>query len=226
MEADLRDQLVATCRRMVDQGLVAGTAGNVSVRLGGGRLLATPAGAALDALSPDDLCVVSTANGEVTGPRPTSELPLHLGILRRRDDVAAIVHTHSPYAAAHAVARLDIPFICNESLAFRAERLLVTAYAPPGTEALALATLAALDRQPGSRAVLLANHGAVAIADDLDTALGVAAAAEFVTRVHHHARTLGHVAVIAREDQLTMARTYGVADIAREISAPAAGEEP
>lgn len=206
----LRQQLLDVSRRMVSERLVAGASGNVSVRTGDGTLLATPSGQPYDALTPADLSVVDPDGRHIEGRPPTSELPLHLGILAERHDVAAIVHTHSPYAAAHSVARLPIPFICNESLSVRAEQVLVTEYAPPGTQALGDASLETFAQQPGSRAILLANHGVVAIGDTLDEAFAIAVNVEWAARIHYLARTLGHVETISREDQLIMGETYGV----------------
>ena len=203
------------CRRMVADGLVIGSAGNISVRLDDQHVVVTAGGVPYDRLSPADHPVVELATGSWEGPRPpTSELALHLGILRAMPEVAAVVHTHSRYAAAFAVARLDLPFICNESMAARAERVLVTDYAPPGTTDLADQTLATFARQPGSRAVLLANHGVVAIAPTLDDAEHVARAVEWTAEICHLARTLAAAGtgehVLDREVQAAIARTYGI----------------
>jgi L-fuculose-phosphate aldolase len=129
-------------------------------------------------------------------------------------DVGAIVHTHSRHAAAFAVARLDLPFICNENMATRAERVLVTEYAAPGSAALAERALATFRRQPGSRAVLLANHGVVAIAPTVEDAYQVAHAVEWTAEICHLARTLtasgtGET-VLDRDIQRAIARNYGV----------------
>jgi L-fuculose-phosphate aldolase len=133
--------------------------------------------------------------------------------------VDAVVHTHSRYSAAFAVARLGLPFICNESMVTRAERVLVTDYAPPGTEDIGEQALATFQRQPGSRAVLLANHGVVAVGPSLDDAYVVAQAVEWTAEICHHARTLlGAPAgefVLDSAVQDLIGRSYGVT-IARE----------
>ena len=129
-------------------------------------------------------------------------------------DVGSVVHTHSRHAAAFAVARLDLPFICNESMATRAERVLVTDYAPPGSTDLGDQALATFARQPGSRAVLLANHGVVAIGPTVDDAYVVAQSVEWTAEICHLARTLvaagAGETVLDREVQAAMARNYGV----------------
>ena len=153
-----------TCMRMVADGLVIGSSGNVSVRVDEHRFVVSAAGVPYDQLGPTITPSSTPAPAQWDGPRrPTSEIALHRGVLAAMADVGAVVHTHSRYAAAFAVARLDLPFICNESIATRAERVLVTTYAPPGSVDLGEQALATFRVQPGSRAVLLANHGVVAI---------------------------------------------------------------
>lgn len=219
---DARAAVHATCLRMVADGLVIGSAGNVSVRLDADRFVVSAAGIVYGALSAGDHPVVDIATGTWEGPcRPTSELALHRGILDAMADVGAVVHTHSRHAAAFAVARLDLPFICNESIATRAERVLVTRYAPPGTADIAAETLATFRRQPGSRAVLLANHGVVAIGPSVDDAYVVAQSVEWTAEICHLARTLLAAGatehVLDREVQEAIARNYGV-PIGREGS--------
>jgi L-fuculose-phosphate aldolase len=211
-----REAVHTACLRMVADGLVIGSAGNISVRLDDDHFVVSAAGVRYDELSLDDHPVVDRRDGSWDGPRPpTSEIALHTGLMAALPDVGAVVHTHSRYAAAFAVARLELPFICNENIATRAERVLVTEYAPPGTAELAEHVLGALAIQPGSRAVLLANHGVVAVGSDLDAAYLVAQSVEWTAEICHHARTL--TAADAGEHTLdadvqdAISRTYGIA---------------
>lgn len=201
---------------MVADRLVVGSAGNVSIRVGQ-EMVVSARGVPYAYLEPADHPRVSLEDGSASGPlAPTSEMPLHLGILRSLPEVGAIVHTHSRYAAAFAVARLDLPFVCNESLGAAAERVLVTRpYAPPGSGDLAAAALAAFARQPGSRAVLLANHGVVAIGDTAESAYLVAAQVEWTAEVCWLARGLGGETALTPQEQDMVAGTYGIA-LARE----------
>ena len=150
---------------MVADGLVIGSSGNISVRVDEHHFVVTAAGVPYDELGPADHPVVDAAHRRVGGPAAADQRdrPAHRACSRAMPDVGAVVHTHSRYAAAFSVARLDLPFICNESIATRAERVLVTDYAPPGSVDLGEQALATFRAQPGSRAVLLANHGVVAI---------------------------------------------------------------
>ncbi len=221
--AAARRQVHDTCLRMVADGLVVASSGNISVRTTSDSFVVTAGGVPYNQLKPADHPVVSTVDGSFKGPRrPTSELALHLAIYRAMPDVSAIVHTHSRYAAAFAVARRDLPFICNENIAMHAEKILVTDYEAPGTHDLGDATLRTFARQPGSRAVLLANHGVVAIADDLEVAYNVAAQVEWVANVLYLASTIpsnvGSAVVLEPEVQDLIGRSYSVG-IGREAAA-------
>lgn len=204
------------CLRMVRDRLVVGSAGNISVRIDEHHVVVTAGGVLYEHLTAEDHPVVDIRDGSWEGPRqPTSELALHAALMAAQPEVRAIVHTHSRHAAAFAVARLDLPFICNESLAVRAEAVLVTDYAPPGTADLGAQVLATFARQPGSRAVLLANHGVVAVGPNLDSAYGTALAVEWTAEICYLARTLaaapaGGEVVLGPEVQDAIGRSYGV----------------
>ncbi len=217
------------CRRMVADGLVVGSNGNVSVRVDEDHFVVSAGGVLYDRLSAADHPVVDARSGEWDGHlRPTSELALHRGLMAAMSDVGAIVHTHSRHAAAFAVARLDLPFICNESMATRAERVMVTAYAPPGSVDLGDQALHTFRAQPGSRAVLLANHGVVAIAPTLDEAYIVAQSVEWTAEICHLARTLTAAGrgehVLDRAVRDAIAHNYGITiDVSR--ASPRASEQ-
>ena len=210
------------CLRMVSDGLVVASSGNISVRTSLTSFVVTAGGVPYNLLQPGNHPEVSTVDGSFTGThRPTSELELHLALYRSLPEVGAIVHTHSRYAAAFSVAGVDLPFICNENIAMHAEKVLVTDYSAPGTRDLGEEALRTFARQPGSRAVLLANHGVVAIAEDLETAYNVAAQVEWVAHVLHLAANipvdLGPVVVLSSDVQDLIGRNYDVT-IARESS--------
>jgi ribulose-5-phosphate 4-epimerase/fuculose-1-phosphate aldolase len=211
----VRSAVHAACLRMVADGLVIGSAGNISARTDAHRFVVSAGRVRYSELGPADHPVVDGRDGSWEGPRaPTSELALHVGLMTALPDVGAVVHTHSRYAAAFSVARLDLPFICNESIATRAERVLVTPYAPPGTADLAENVVTTLASQPGSRAALLANHGVVAIGPNLDDAYEVAQAVEWTAEICHLARTLIVAGtgehVLDRAIQDAIGRNYGV----------------
>ena len=104
---DAREQVHRCCLRLVTDRLVVGSAGNVSVRLDEHHAVVSAGGRLYEHLVPDDHPVVDLRDGSWDGPcKPTSELALHRTLLAELDSVAAIVHTHSRYAAAFAVATI------------------------------------------------------------------------------------------------------------------------
>jgi L-fuculose-phosphate aldolase len=208
------------CLRLVHDRLVVGSAGNISEQLTPGWFVVSPGGVLYEDLQPTDYPLVDVSTGTHTGPLPpTSELALHLGIYRHMPTVAAVVHTHSKYAAAFAVARIDLPFVCNENIGPGSEKILVTEYGAPGTSLLGSNAVATFARQPGSRAILLANHGVVALGDTVTKAYTTAAQVEWIAEVTHHAANLrpdlSPVVVLPPDQQDLIGHNYGFA-VARE----------
>ncbi len=202
----LVEEVLSGARRLVPDGLAVATAGNISARESGSGLIAvTPAGRAYDSMVAADVAIVDEAGRLVRGERrPTSELPLHLALFARDPALGAIVHTHSPYAAAFSVARHPIPLVCNEGLWVGAPRVEITEFAPPGSDAIGRAAVALLRRIPNARAFLLANHGVVALGPSVASAYDLAAQVEWEARVYHLALQLGepHVLTKAQMDEM------------------------
>src|SRR5207245_11418236 len=107
--------LVRTARQMLADGLVTGTSGNLSARVPGSeRILVTPSGIEYDAMVPEHVVAVDSDGRPIelssaAAMVPTSDTPVHPAISRARPDVEAIVHTHSPYAAAFSTIPDEIP---------------------------------------------------------------------------------------------------------------------
>lgn len=188
---DVARRMALCCRHLADRGLMAGQDGNLSVRLGRDRVLVTPSGAVKAFVGPADMVLVSLAGKRRRGRRnPTSELDLHLRILRRRGDVGAVVHAHPPAATAFAVAGLDLTSFALAELILLVGPVPLVPYATPGSPELG-------DRVEGfigeHDALLLANHGAVTVGRTLDEAWIRMESLEHAARILLAARTLGRV---------------------------------
>src|SRR5215211_7275068 len=147
-----RERVAAAARRLAAEGLVLGTAGNVSHRAGG-AVLVTPTGGVLETLEAADVAAVEIDGRPLPGStEPTSEIDLHLGAIVRYG-AGAVVHTHSPAATALSCVVDQVP---------------VAPYHTFGTPELAEAVLDALE---GRRAALMASHGAVVYARDVEEAV-------------------------------------------------------
>ena len=138
-------EIMDTCRVMMSTGLVVGTWGNVSRRCSTEDFLITPSGVPYNELQPGDLVVVNLQTGSCSGSLcPSTETPLHAAIYRRRPDVEAIIHTHSPYAAVFAVNRIELPPLLEEIAQLVGGSVRVAPYAASGSIELAEGAAAAI----------------------------------------------------------------------------------
>jgi L-fuculose-phosphate aldolase len=185
----LREDLVTTARRMSDLGLTPGMSGNVSVRTPTGGMLVTPSGMPYSELVPDDAVEMKFDGSMRQGQRtPTSEWQLHRDILGSRQDVQAIVHTHSLFCTTISCLRRDIPAIHYMVVLAGADAIPCAEYATFGSAQLALNAVSALR---GGNACLLANHGMVALGSSLAQALRLAAEVETLASQYWHAAQIG-----------------------------------
>ena len=162
-----KEQLCAMGRKLLETGLVAGTWGNISIRLDPTRMVITPTAGDYRTLQPSDIPVVDLADGTFTGEKPSSEWRLHAAIYKERHDVRAVIHTHSMNASTVAAARRDVPPILDDLAQIIGPGVRCAAYALPSTRKIVRVTLKALR---GRNAALLANHGAVCVGRDLEEA--------------------------------------------------------
>ncbi|HEY1555731.1 MAG TPA: class II aldolase/adducin family protein [Kofleriaceae bacterium] len=193
----LRDELVSTARRMSELGLTPGMSGNVSVRSPAG-ILVTPSGMPYSELRPDD-CVEVKADGAIRpGQRtPSTEWRLHRDILGARQDVEAIVHTHSLYCTTISMLRRPIPAVHYMIVLAGSDEIPCAEYATFGSAELALQAVTALR---GGDACLLANHGMVALGRSLQAALKLAAEVETLAAQFWHAAQVGSPHVLDRDE--------------------------
>lgn len=197
MTQQLRDELIATARRMSELGLAPGTTGNVSVRTTRGFVV-TPSGMAYDQLRGDDAVAIDLDGTIRPGQRaPSSEWQLHRDILAARPDVRAIVHTHSLFCTSVSCLRRPIPAIHYMIVLAGSDEIPCADYATFGTAELAASVVRALGR---GRACLMANHGMVALGDSLAAALRLAADVETLAAQYWHAAQLGQPHVLPRDE--------------------------
>jgi L-fuculose-phosphate aldolase len=192
MDPRLRADVVDCSRRLHARGWVANHDGNVTVRLGEGRYLATPTATSKAAVGAEDLLVVDEGGARVSGARkPFGEIGLHLTVYRNRPDVNAVVHAHPPTATGFACAgsgALERPFIA-EAVVSLGVGIPTVPFAAPGEAACrALAGFVA-----AHDAVLLANHGVLAWGADLEQAYLRMELVEHLARVALVAQQVGGV---------------------------------
>lgn len=182
-EQALRQALVDAARKLLAMRLNCGSAGNVSARCGDG-LLITPSGLDPDSIGTDDI-VWMTLSGQARGSRsPSSEWHLHRDVYVSRPEAGAVVHTHSPFATALACQRRAIPAFHYTVARFGGDDVRCADYALFGTSELSRTIEVAM---AGRNACLMANHGTVVCAEDIDAALTLAIELEFLSELYWRA---------------------------------------
>jgi L-fuculose-phosphate aldolase len=210
--ADLRVMVVGACRELARRGLTHGKSGNVSVRRDARRFFVSPTGMDYEALQPDDIPLMDLDGRWFGRCRPSSEWRFHRDIFKSRDDVGAIVHTHSPKATALACTGRGIPAFHYMVSAAGGIDIRCAPYHTFGTQELSDAALAALSDR---KACLLANHGVIATGADLSEALTLAGEVENLAGQYYTALTLGDVRILSDAQMrlvLEKFRTYGRQD--------------
>jgi L-fuculose-phosphate aldolase len=186
MLAEAREQVVWACHRLRATGLVVGTAGNVSVRVGA-LVAVSPSGLGYDEMTPELVGVHRLDGTAADAPlNPSTELPLHLAIYRHTP-VGAVVHTHAAASTALSLVVDELPPSHYYTALFGGP-VRVAPYATFGTQELAASVAAALTDR---RAALMANHGAVCVGASIRTAMDLAAYLEYVCDVHLRAMSTG-----------------------------------
>jgi L-fuculose-phosphate aldolase len=207
-ETVLREEIVRTCRQLIELGINQGTSGNVSVR-SGDRFLVTPSGIPYEDMTPEQIAVMDV-EGSYYGPcKPTTEWRIHREIMRARPAAGVVIHTHSLFSTTLACLRREIPALHYYVAVGGGPTIPCASYATYGTQELADNVLAALtDRD----ACLLANHGLLVIGSTLGETLRRTFDIEMLARQYVYALQIGEPFILPADEiervRLKM-RTYG-----------------
>lgn len=208
-EAALRERMAQVMQAMDARGLNRGTSGNVSARCGE-DMLVTPTGVPAARLTAEHMVLVRPDGSSPEGAlKPSSEWRMHKGILDRRPDVGAVVHCHSRHATILACAGLPIPPMHYMVAVSGGSSVPVAPYATFGSEELAATVVEALD---GRYAALMANHGQIVAAPNLDFALAITEEVEEQAAVYWGTLAIGGPNLLAEDEMsriLQRFRSYG-----------------
>ena len=190
-ERQIREEIVDIARRCYDRGLIVAGDGNISVRVGSNRIIATPSAVSKGWMKPEMMVVVSDDGTplEATTYRVSSEFPMHQLIYRMRPDIHAVVHAHPPHATGFAVAGLALDKAILSEVVLTLGCVPLATYGTPSTDELTSAIEPFIAYHD---ALLMANHGAVAYADTLEKAFNKLETLEHTARISLIARNLGN----------------------------------
>ena len=199
-----REILLAYTKKAYENKLFAGTSGNLSIYDDENDCIyITPSSIPYENMECEDMVVITMDGTVLEGKhQPSSEWKLHANIYKERKEIKAVVHTHSPYATAFAVANMPIPMILVELRPSIGDAVQVAGFALPGDEKVGIEAVKALE---GRKGCLLKNHGAVAIGEEIESAYITAVYIEDAARIYYLASTVGTVGEIP-EEQLEIFR--------------------
>ncbi len=201
-----RQQIVAAGLKMIEQKMIAGSWGNLSIKINTSCCAITPSGRSYDSLNTEDIVVVDMQGNKIEGALiPSSETPLHLAVYKAIPEAQAIVHTHSIYASACAAMHKPIPALIEDLVQIIGGSVDVAEYALPGTEALAANAVKALQNK---KAALLANHGVVCWGSSLNSALMTAEIVEKAAQIYCICETMGGAKLLPEADIAVMHDFY------------------
>lgn len=198
-ERTLRTEIVARCRELNSSGINQGTSGNISARFGD-RMLISPSATPYDDMTPEMIASVALddSSGAYAGPlKPSTEWRFHQQLLAGRQDAVAVIHAHSTYCTALAIARREIPACHYMIAAFGGNTVRCAGYATYGTGELAALTMSAMEDRT---ACLLANHGMVVIGDSLAKAMWRAVELEAIAKQYYLSLAIGGPVLLSDDD--------------------------
>jgi len=189
-EDELKEEICRVMRALYERGLITALGGNVSARVPGAKeFWITPSGVFKGAVEPDDLVKLDLEGNIVEGIlRPSIERLMHAAIYRVRPDVNAVVHAHNPYTLGLALAGVELKPVSDEAVMVL-RRVEIVPFAFPGTDKLA--NLVAEYAAKGARALVLQNHGVVAMGANLLEAEAIVETMEEVAIAQYVAMSLG-----------------------------------
>ena len=202
--------LIEYGKKLVKAGLTKGTGGNLSIfDRKNGHVAITPSGIDFFEIQPEDIVIIDVDGNVIEGNRtPSSEWAMHVMPYKYRDDIDAVIHAHTMYATVMACLREDLP-ATHYMIAVAGENVRVAKYATYGSPELARNAFEAMKDR---KAVILANHGILAGANDLLNASNIIEEVEYCAEVYTKAKAIGEPVVLPHEEMTLMAekfKTYG-----------------
>ena len=191
--------LVRQAQQAFMDRMFAATSGNLSVYdRETGRMYITPGSFPYMEMTPEDVMVIDLDGNILEGShKPSSEWRLHAEVYRAKENVNAVVHTHSPYATAFSINNLPIPVVLYEIVYFLGGDIPCAEGAIPGTKAVGENCVKVLNDRYGC---LMGNHGTLAIGDTLARAYTRALYIEDAAKAYSLALSHGPVRVIESAD--------------------------
>lgn len=214
----VKQEICEIGRRIYQKGFAAANDGNISYRHSEKEVVCTPTMVCKGFLKPDDLCVVDMEGNQTAGRRKrTSEIMLHLQIMKARPEIKSVVHCHPPHATAFGIAREPIPQCVLPEVEIFLGDVPITKYAIPGGQDFAETILPFVHK---TNVIVLANHGTVSYGETVERAYWWTEVLDAYCRMLMLSRGLGSVNYFTEPEAkalLELKQKWGFKDPRAEI---------
>ena len=209
----IKQEICEIGRRLYSKGFAAANDGNITYRISENEVVCTPTMICKGFMRPDDLCTVDMEGKQLSGTRKrTSEVLLHLAIMKERPEIKSVVHCHPPHATAFAVAREPIPQCVLPEVEVFLGEVPITVYETPGGKHFADTVLPFVHK---SNVIILANHGTVSFGESVERAYWWTEILDAYCRILMLARDLGRVSYLNEQksrELLDLKQRFGFDD--------------
>ncbi len=209
----LKQEICEIGHRVYSKGFAAANDGNITIRISENEVLCTPTMICKGFMKPEDICSVDMQGNQLSGNRKrTSEVLLHLAIMRARPDIKSCVHCHPPHATAFAVAREPIPQCILPEVEVFLGDVPITTYETPGGQKFADTVLPFVHK---SNVIILANHGTISFGESLERAYWWTEILDAYCRILLLAKPLGRVSYFNEtqtRELLDLKKKWGFSD--------------
>ena len=214
----IKQEICEIGRRIYNKGFAAANDGNISYRYNDREVVCTPTGVCKGFLKPEDLCVVDMEGKQTAGTKKrTSEIMLHLAIMKARPEVKSVVHCHPPHATAFGIAREPVPQCVLPEVEIFLGDVPITKYAIPGGKDFADTILPFVEK---TNVIILANHGTVSYGETVERAYWWTEILDAYCRILMLSRGLGNVNYFTEPEAralLDLKGKWGFADPRSEV---------
>lgn len=184
--------IVEVGKLLYEKGLLVGTDGNISIRVGENEILITASGFCKGKLETKHITKVDLEGKVLSGMKPARDIRMHLAVYREKPEIKAVVHAHPPVTTGYAMSEISFDKVALPEVIFALQGIAVTGYTTPTTIEVPREVARVLKENPDSRTILLANHGALTMSTDVYDAFYKMETLEMFTKANLVSRLIGH----------------------------------
>lgn len=205
----IKEEITKIALKSYNLELVAGTSGNLSYfDRNTGYMYITPSNISYTEMTKDDIMVITLEGEVIEGVhKPSSEWLLHAEMYKGKENVNAVIHTHSPYATGFSIVKKGVPLVLVEMLPFLGGDIPVADFGMPSTSEIGVNAIKVMKNR---NAAILQNHGVVAVGQSVEQAFIRAVYVEDAAKAFHFAKLVGEPIIIPSDIQNVLRKKYNL----------------